>query len=263
MKLAKYHGCGNDFIMGVWQEGIDYSSLAIKMCNRYTGVGADGMILGKKNKERFEMVFYNADGSRAPMCGNGIRSLVAFLKDEELINGDSVEIETLSGLRTILIKDNLYRVNMGKPSFDKKLLDINCEGETFLNQMMEYKGIKYEVNALYMTTHHAVIQVKELDMSDDLGLYFCKHPVFTKGMNVDFVKIIDKDNIAVKTYERGVGWTKACGSGSCASFYVLNNKGLINDKVNVILEYGILHLSKDKEDIIMEGLAIKVCDILI
>lgn len=263
MKLAKYHGCGNDFLMGVWQEDVDYSALAIKYCDRHSGVGADGVIVGKNNNGRYEMVFYNADGSRAPMCGNGIRCLVAYLKDEKLINGSSVEIDTLSGIRTIIIKDYTYVVNMGKPSYDKNLLDIDCKGKDFLNQIMTYKGKEYEVNGIFMTTHHVVIPVDDLDVPEDVGMYFCKNPIFTKGMNVDFVKVVDSNNILIKTYERGVGWTKNCGSGSCASFVILNNKGLVDKEINVKLEYGMLHITKDNEDIIMEGPAEKICDISI
>lgn len=264
----KYHGCGNDFIIGFWKDNINYEKFALKVCNRFTGVGADGVILAKKNFNNFEMVFYNADGSRAPMCGNGIRCLVAFLNDQKLVENNVIEIQTLSGNRMVNIINGLFEVNMGEPCYDAELLEIETSKKEFINEKISFKNTIYNVYGVYMTTHHLVVKMNNdidlYEINDDIGKYLCTNQLFKKGINVNFVQIIDQKNIKVRTYERGVGWTKACGSGSCASFAVLNKENLIDDQVFVSLEYGKLQINKNilnKKEIIMKGPAIKICSI--
>lgn len=254
MKFSKYHGCGNDFIMGVYEDNIDYSSLAIKICDRHTGIGADGLILAKGSRP-IEMVFYNADGSRGLMCGNGIRCLSKFILDNNLdkLEDGKLEISTLSGLRTVYVNNGLFKVNMGKPSFKAKDVGINKNGE-FHNELIQYKEKNFNCSSCFMTVDHLVVMVDNFNITDDEASYLCNNPIFTRKINVNFVNIIDRNNIRVKTFERGVGWTLACGSGSSASFALLNKDGLINNSVNVILERGKLKISIDSnKDIFMEG----------
>lgn len=261
MKFSKYHGCGNDFIMGVFEEGINYSELAIKICNRHTGIGADGLILAKKG-DPIEMVFYNADGSRGLMCGNGIRCLAKFIITNHLdeFKDGKLYIQTLSGLRTVYYEDNLFKVNMGKPDFNAKAVGIDKDGE-YQNQVISYKGKDFVCSSCFMTVDHLVIKVKELDMTDDEGCFIHSYPAFTRKINANFVKIIDRKNISVRTYERGVGWTLACGSGSSATFAVLHREGLIDNPVTVNLKYGKLEISKDADgNIFMKGPATIICE---
>lgn len=251
MILSKYHGCGNSFIIGLYKDGINYSTLAKKICNKDIGIGADGMILCKGHSP-FEMVFYNADGTQGPMCGNGIRCMCAYLRDNGYEKNDIITIKTLSGTRKVKCEENHYEVNMGKPYFDPILLDIRNK-EVIINKKMEFQNVEYICNAIYMTTHHLVILVDNVNISNETGNFFCTNELFKKGINVNFVKVIDQDNIIVHTYERGVGWTKACGSGSCASYVILKRERLINDKVTVHFEYGELLISQIDNDIIMKG----------
>ena len=257
---SKYHGCGNDFIVGMYENNIDYSQFSQKICNRNTGIGADGLLVARvhENKE-IEMLFYNADGSRAPMCGNGIRCFAYFCLREKLIASNQFNINTLSGKMGVKILSQepfLGEINLGKPIFDSKILDINTTKETFLNEIIMINGWTIKVDAVYMATHHLVVIVEDLKevMKSDLGEKLSKHKMFTKGMNVNFVQIINNKEIIMRTFERGVGWTLACGTGASACFVILNQKGLCEDKIEARLELGTLRISyNEKKEVLMEG----------
>lgn len=253
---SKYHGCGNDFILGQYQEGIDYSNLAKKICNRYTGIGADGILIAKKNKN-YEMIFYNADGSRAPMCGNGIRCFCAYLNDEKLLDGDIYTIDTLSGTREIEYKNGLYKVNMGKPNYLAESVGIKNK-KYFIDQIMEYNNVKYKCTALFLTTDHLVIEVEDLNISDEVANFLGANKLFTKGINVNFVKVINEKEMYIRTFERGAGWTKACGSGSSSCFAVLFNQKKLKNEAVARFEFGELRFQNDNENIIMIGPAQKI-----
>lgn len=259
VKFLKYHGCGNDFIVCEHQDNINYPELTRNICNRYTGIGADTFIeIDSKNKK---IRFYNADGSVAPMCGNGIRCAAAYLKQYGGVVSEEVDIITDSGVRKVYYKENnLYSINMGFPSFNKEDIDLDYEKDILFNEDFEYNNKIYNLNALFFTTHHLVIQVDDLNISDDVGEYFCKHPMFKKMINVDFVKIIDENTIIQKTYERGCGWTKACGSGATSSVCVFQKKGLLKETVKVIFEYGELIISKQNDGYYMMGPAVKIAE---
>lgn len=254
MRFSKYHGCGNDFILGMYEKNVDYNHLAREICNRHTGIGADGLIILKRDYG-FEMMFYNADGTRGTMCGNGIRCLSKYICDQGLVDKiDKLEIKTLSGLRTVYIDDDKFIVNMGRPLFDAKAIGVNIDGELF-DYKLKYKDTYVTLDGCFMTTDHIVVLCNELNHDTNLGKFLCENKFFAKGVNVNFVKINNKNEISIETYERGVGWTLACGSGSCASFAVLNHKKLINDNVTVHLKIDDLNIYKEIDDIIMKGTA--------
>ena len=259
VKFLKYHGCGNDFIICEHQEGLDYSNITKKICNRFTGIGADTFIA--IDSKKYRIWFYNADGTEAPMCGNGIRCAAAYLKHQGCVNTDTINITTDSGIRKVYYKENdLYSINMGKPSYRKEDIDLDYEKEELFDEEFIFKNKKYNLNALFFTTHHLVIPVDDLNIPDEVGEYFCKHPVFTKMINVDFVKIIDQNTISQRTYERGCGWTKACGSGATSSVAVLQRKGILDNTVKVLFEYGTVIISKENDEYFMTGPAEKIAD---
>ena len=183
VKFLKYHGCGNDFIVCEYQEGLDYSEITRKKCNRFTGIGADTFIaIDSKN---YRIWFYNADGTHAPMCGNGIRCAAAYLKHQGCVNTETINITTDSGIRKVYYKENdLYSINMGFPSYKKEDIDLDYDKDILFDEVFEFKGKKYNLTALFFTTHHLVIPVDDLNITDEVGEYFCKHPVFTKMINV-------------------------------------------------------------------------------
>ena len=139
-KCEKYHGCGNDFIVCEYDSSINYTNLTPKVCNRYIGIGADTLItIDSKNKK---ISFYNADGTFAPMCGNGIRCAAAYLKHNNYTNNESsIDIKTDSGIRKVYYLENdLYKINMGKPSFKKEDIDLEYEKDKLFNEIVSYKG---------------------------------------------------------------------------------------------------------------------------
>lgn len=244
MKFLKMHGCGNDFVIADYEENIDYSSLAIKICDRHIGVGADGLILVKTNP--LEMIYYNADGSRAPMCGNGIRCFSLYCYHNKIVSDLKFDVLTLAGIMKIEITSldpfNVI-VNMGKAIYDNKLIkaydDLSFKGRT-----IKVNDLDVKIYSLFTGTIHTVIFVddfsdKVLEYAKDISDFY----LFKEKTNVNFVKVSNKETIYVKTYERGCGWTFACGTGCCASAYVANELGLVNDNANVILKYGSLNIN--------------------
>lgn len=253
MKFLKMHGCGNDFIIADYKENIDYSNLAIKICDRYVGVGADGLILVKTNP--LEMIYYNSDGSRAPMCGNGIRCFALYCYYNKIVNDLNFDVLTLAGIMKIEIKDlNPFnvRVNMGKAIYDNSLIKA-YDDLSFKGRIIKVNDLEVKIYSLFAGTIHTVIFVddfndKVLDYAKDISDFY----LFREKTNVNFVKVVNKDTIYVKTFERGCGWTFACGTGCCASVYVANELGKINNEANVILKYGTLNI-KIEDNIYMTG----------
>lgn len=259
----KYHGCGNDFIITEYNKNYDYNDLTKKICNRYIGIGADTLIVVKEEKENYAVFFYNSDGSKAPMCGNGIRCAASYLDETKGVFklNNVIKIKTDSGVRTVYKENNQYLINMGKPSFNKEDLSLSiCEDE-----MIDYKHLyqnkEYYLNAVFMTTHHLIIVVDDLNITEEVGRYFCENEMFKKQINVNFVKIINRQTLEIKTYERGVGFTKACGSGTTAAVCVLDRKGLVDNVVNVKYEYGTLTIKKINGDFFLKGPAKKIAKI--
>lgn len=261
--FSKYHGCGNDFLLSVYDETLDYSKIAYEYCNRYTGIGADGLICAKKLDNMYEMIFYNADGSRAPMCGNGIRCFCKFLYDNKLVLDSEYNVYTLSGIMKVKVTSFdpfMVCINLGKPIYSCNHLSIDSEKEVFLDEDILLDKI-YNVSAIYMATHHLVTIVDNIDdVTEKMGEGLCKHPVFKKQINVNFVEVIDRENIRIKTYERGVGFTKACGTGGAASFAILYSKGIVDDKIKNHLEYGVLSYEKKGDEFLMTGPSELICD---
>ena len=254
MRFCKYHGCGNDFIITDYADGDDYSALAQKWCDRKTGIGADGFIAVRQNP--LEMVFYNMDGSRAPMCGNGIRCFAAYCARKNIVDSDEFDVNTLAGVMKIKITDRRdfsVRVDMGSPVFDNKAIaaadDENCFGRE-----ISALGVTAKIYSFFMGTVHTVIFVDSVgSVSTEYADAICNHSLFTEKTNVNFVKVVDDKTFDVATYERGVGWTCACGTGACAAFVAGRANGFCGDYVNVRLKYGTLKIEKKDKNIFMTG----------
>lgn len=269
MKFWKYHGLGNDFVIldnrdqsiditGSWVEGI---------CHRRFGVGADGVILVEKSdKADIRMIIYNSDGSRPAMCGNGIRCFACYVYDKGIVKGDCMKVETDAGVLNIDIKSKEGKftaavVNMGKPDFTSKSVPVNINKQEVINHEIQIADQAYKITSLLMGVPHTVLFVD--DISDEtvvgLGKLIENAVIFPKKTNVNFVKVIDREHILIRTWERGAGYTYACGTGACASVAAGAANGLIEGKVHVELRGGamIIHW-KDQEDIFMEGPAVEV-----
>lgn len=258
LKYSKYQGLGNDFIICVDSDlnNKDYSNIAKNVCNNNITGKTDGFISVKTNP--LEMVFYNQDGSVGTMCGNGLRCFIRFCYDHNIINTLENDVVTKAGLyRTTITNTTNFtvKVNMNKPNYSAKYLEINTNKEEFVDEEIEFNNEAYKLTSLFMGTHHTVIFVNSKeDITEELGHFMCHLPIFKDRTNVDFVIIKDEKTLLLKTYERGVGFTDACGTGACASFCVSRKKEKCLDKVRVYFDLGYLDISCDKNgDIFMEG----------
>ena len=207
------------------------------------------------------MLYYNKDGSRAPMCGNGIRCMMHYCYLHNYIKQEQVLILTPGGImetQIVSINPFLVSVNLKKPSFDPKILSIDYN-KKHINQPLKVKDKIIYVTSIFLGTHHCVVFVDDIHDGDNIGQYICHHPFYKADVNVNFAKIIDENNIEVKTYERGVGWTLACGTGGCSVFAVANLLGKCKDHVTIHFIDGTIQMSKDKDgNIIMVGSSEKI-----
>lgn len=265
--FRKIHGVGNDFIIGKYQEGIDYSVLSQKICERHTGVGADGLLLARMKNNIPYMEFYNSDGTLAPMCGNGIRCFAYYCLLEGIVSGDKFDIDTMSGVMHVEVTNKdpfTCKVCLGKACFSSEKLDLDTDSDTFLDQKLKLdSGEEVLVSAIFMTTHHLVVLVNDLDkaIKSNMAIELQRNKVFTKGINVNLVQVIDRKNVRMKTYERGAGWTLACGTGASSAYVELRRKGLCDEEITINLEKGQIKISSIDDDIYMEGPAKEIARI--
>ena len=272
MKFWKLQGIGNDFIAIDGRDdninSDDYGKLAKSVCHRKFSVGADGLLVVKNsNVADIEMVYYNSDGSRASMCGNGLRCFVKFVYDNNIFNKEKIDVDTLDGIKKIKInlknKDiDTITVNMGQGSFKCSDIPINSNEEIFINKEINVLDEKFIVNCMHMGVPHTVIFVDDMDMNKihKYGPLIEKHEIFPEGTNVNFVKIIDEKNILVRTWERGCGYTLGCGTGITASVIISNYLKKVKDSVKVTSEGGSIIIDFIDNEAYMTGKAIKICE---
>ena len=271
MKFWKLHGIGNDFIAIDGRfDGIDadnYSSLAKKVCHRRMSVGADGLLVVKNSGVAdIEMVYYNADGSRAAMCGNGIRCFCKFVFDNHIVKDDEFSVDTLDGIKHITIRTtngeiNSIKVDMGYGSMLAKDVPVNTTKEKFVEEEVHIIDRDFTVTSMLMGVPHTVVFIDEFDinMIEKYGPAIEKDPVFPEGTNVNFVKVRDKYNINVYTWERGCGYTLGCGTGMTASAMICNYLGKTEESVNVTSKGGTVKIDID-DCVYMTGPAVKICE---
>ena len=204
LRFEKYEGTGNDFIIFEMSEleGLQYSLLAQKVCDRRFGIGADGMIVvSPSTVASIQMIFYNADGSLATMCGNGIRCFAKYVYDHQLVDTKVFTVETLAGIFNVEIIENEEAtsqvcVNMGRPNYFDSSVPTLESGESFINQVIEIDQVPYTVSSLFMGTIHTVLFVEEIDEFEvvRLGSAIENHPLYPMKTNVNFCKIIDSNH---------------------------------------------------------------------
>lgn len=273
MKFWKLQGIGNDFIaIDGRNDHIDnnnYGDLAKKVCHRRFSVGADGLLVVKDNDEAdVEMVYYNSDGSRASMCGNGLRCFAKFVYDNNIVNKDEFEVYTLDGIKKIKIdlndnKDiNSITVNMGRGSFQSNNIPVDTDKEVFINEKIHILDKEFIVSSMLMGVPHTVVFVDDINMEEihKYGPIIEKHEIFPQNTNVNFVKIIDNKNILVRTWERGCGYTLGCGTGMTASVIISNFLNKVDKSVNVTSEGGSIKISLINDEAYMSGKAQKICE---
>ena len=272
MKFWKLQGIGNDFIaIDGRNDNIDsdnYGNLAKKVCHRRFSVGADGLLVVKNSQiADVEMVYYNSDGSRASMCGNGLRCFVKFVYDNNIVNKEKFDVFTLDGIKKIKInleneKIDTITVNMGNGSFKCKDVPVLSNKEMFINEVINVEDKEFEISSMLMGVPHTVVFVDDINMNEihKYGPLIEKHEIFPQKTNVNFVKIIDKENILVRTWERGCGYTLGCGTGITASVIIANYLNKVNNSVNVTSEGGSIKIDLIENQAYMTGKAQKICE---
>ena len=212
---------------------------------------------------------YNADGSQAEMCGNGIRCVAKYVYDYGLTDKTEISVETLAGIKYLKLqvengKVATVEVNMGAPILEPKKIPVAVENNPVVDVPVEVKGKTYHMTCVSMGNPHAIIfmdNVKELDI-EAIGPYFENHPVFPKRTNTEFVEVLDKNTVNMRVWERGSDETLACGTGACATTVacILNNK--TEDEVTVHLLGGDLKIRWDRKEnlVYMTGPATVVFD---
>ncbi len=240
INITKMQGCGNDFVILDYSEyekiNMPMSDLAVKLCDRHFGIGADGMIIPdtKPNGETdIAWYFYNSDGSTAQMCGNGMRCFAKYVYDKKLVDKKQFSVKTLAGIIKPEIQDNgTVKVNMGTPILEDAKIPFKGE------RTVQIRDKKFDLTPVSMGNPHCIIFTQEdpMHLAQNYGPDMEKHPYFPEKTNTEFVKILSRNEIDMRVYERGCGITLACGTGACASVVacVLNNLTEQNVKVNLL-----------------------------
>lgn len=272
MKFWKLHGIGNDFIAidGRFdeKEASSYSKMAEKYCHRRFGIGADGLLVVKSsNNADVEMVYFNSDGSRAAMCGNGLRCFVKFIYDNNIVKKNEFNVDTLDGIKKVKLKidenGNIIniKVNMGKGSFLVNDIPVISQKEIFINEELKILDKEFKLSSMLMGVPHTIILVDNLDIDEvhKYGKEIEKHKIFPEGTNVNFVKVDDYENISVHTWERGCGYTLGCGTGMTACAIICNYLNKVGKSVNVTSQGGTIKIDIE-EFVYMTGEAVKICE---
>lgn len=257
MKFWKVHGLGNDFVLFDARaiENVDWKALTVKVCDRHTGVGADGtLILLHSDIADVRMRIINADGSEAEMCGNGIRAFSRFAFENGIVHGTEFTVETGAGImkpRIILRNGHVdgVRVDMGAPLLDAKDVPCAVEGRA-IGLSVTSNGRTFPCTAVRVGVPHAILFVEHLTESDaaTYGPAVEKDPLFPERTNVDFVEVVSKEHIKMRTWERGCGCTLACGTGACSAAVACVLNGKTGRSVDVEIQLGTLHIDWDAMD---------------
>lgn len=274
MKFTKMQGCGNDYIyVDGSREQVkpeDKPEIVRHLSDRILGIGGDGMIfINPSDEADFEMEMYNADGSRSEMCGNGIRCVAKYVYDKGLTNKQRLRIVSAGKVKELKLtvedgKVVSVRVNMGAPQLDPEKIPVLVSGERAINTPIEVLGETYHMTCVSMGNPHAVVFLEDVEGLDieKIGPAFENHPCFPNRVNTEFVKVLNRNTVRMRVWERGTGETLACGTGSCATAVACILNGLTEDQVKVKLTGGELEIFWDREaDLVyMTGPAAHVFD---
>ena len=267
IKFTKMHGLGNDFVViDAVRQHINLTTDAIKtLADRNLGIGCDQVLLieppSNKNID-FNYRIFNCDGSEVEQCGNGARCIGRYIADQQLSGKKTVLLQTKNRVMEVTTKaKNLVTANMGEPIFKPADIPFTSQQQDKI-YTIEAASQNFEIAALSIGNPHAVIQVDDIDTTavEDIGPLIQVHSQFPESVNVGFMQIIDRQNIKLRVYERGVGETQACGSGACAAAVAAIQQDLVVSKVNLKLLGGELCIEWQGEDkpILMTGPATTV-----
>jgi diaminopimelate epimerase len=259
MNFTKMHGLGNDFIIVTGESKLpdQASELAIKLCDRFFGIGADGLVyILPSEKADFMMRIMNSDGSEAEQCGNAIRCVSKYVFDHNLIQQTEISIETIgAGAQKVQLfikegKVDTVRVDMGQPILKGTLVPTTVDQDTVKDYPIEVDGREFRFTAVSMGNPHCVIYVDDA-INMDLQTWGPKletHPMFPRKINVEFVTVKSRDYADMRVWERGAGPTLACGTGACATLVASVLNGLTDREAIVSLKGGHLFIEWNESD---------------
>ncbi len=272
MKFTKMQGLGNDYVyVNCFRENVENpSEMAIKVSDRHFGIGSDGLILIKPSEVAdFRMDMYNADGSQAEMCGNGIRCVAKYVYDYGLTDQTEISVETLAGIKYLKLqiadgKVSRITVNMGQPELVPDKIPVQADGDRVVDEPIVVNGVTYKMTCVSMGNPHCIVFVD--DTADfpleEIGPMFENHERFPKRVNTEFIQILNRNEVNMRVWERGSGETLACGTGACASAVACVLNGLTEDEITLHLLGGDLSVRWDQEEnlVYMTGPATVVFD---
>lgn len=262
--FTKMHGCGNDYIyVNGAEAAIDEGKkegVVRKLSDRHFGIGGDGVIFihslsGEDAIADFEMEMYNADGSRAEMCGNGIRCVAKYVYDKGLTDKEQISIVSFGNVKYVdlYVKEGLVssvRVNMGEPILEAEKVPVISAMKRSVDEPVTVNGKEYRMTCVSMGNPHAVVfmeDVANLDIAS-VGSLFENHQVFPNRTNTEFVEVVDRTHVNMRVWERGTGETLACGTGCCATVVAGVLNGLTEEKVTVRVLGGEIEIQWDREE---------------
>lgn len=285
MKFTKMHGIGNDYVyVNCFKETVDDPArVAEIVSDRHFGIGSDGLILIKPSEiADFEMDMYNADGSRGKMCGNGIRCVAKYVYDYGLTDKTQISVATGSGIKYLDLtvengKVTLVKVDMGAPILEPEKIpvamehsgagmhgDENGNMDKIVQESILVHGVAYSMTCVSMGNPHCIVCVDDVDglKIEKIGPRFEFHPCFPDRVNTEFIKVLDRNTVQMRVWERGSGETWACGTGACAVAVACILNGWTEDTVTVKLRGGDLKIQWDREKntVFMTGPATVVFD---
>ena len=258
MKFTKMHGCGNDYIYVDGAKEIltpqEKPEVVRRLSDRHFGIGGDGVIFINPSKEAdFEMEMYNMDGSRAEMCGNGIRCVAKFVYDKGLTDKTSISVISCGKIKYLTLtvengKVSTVEVNMGSPILKAENVPVISDKEEVIGDEIEVDGEIYKMTCVSMGNPHAVVFMNEVEglPLEKMGPLFENHARFPKRINTEFVKVLDENTVEMRVWERGTGETLACGTGACATVVACVLNGLTKEQVTVKLLGGNLQIQWDR-----------------
>lgn len=267
LSFTKMHGLGNDFVLinGLGRQLALTPEAVRKIADRHFGIGCDQVLLveqpqGSGADVRYRI--YNADGGEVEHCGNGVRCVARYLRDEGIVVKDEITVETMKGVSRVYIeKGDLVRVNMGAPRFEPGEIPILAKHRASKYQIDVGAG-HVAVGAVSMGNPHAVLEVDNVDTAPvlTLGPMIERHALFPEGANVGFMQVVNASRIRLRVYERGTGETLACGTGACAAVVIGRLHGLLKSSVDVELPGGHLSIAweQGEEPVWMTGPAQRV-----
>jgi diaminopimelate epimerase len=260
--FKKYHGLGNDYIViDPNVTDIELTPETIRLvCDRHYGIGSDGILYGPiKAGDIPELRIFNPDGSEAEKSGNGLRIFAKYLFENKYVDKKNFSIKTLGGMVQVHIQDdtaNLIKINMGKTTFLSTEIPVKGKTREVINEELQINGVNYKATCLSIGNPHCVIPMEEVseEKAKELGPFVENHEMFPNRINMQLLKVIDRNNIEIRIWERGAGYTLASGSSACAAAAAAHKLGLVDNQINVKMPGGNLLIEiNDDEEIYLTG----------